>query len=255
MSDDHEIRTLGGSTTAEASGKERLSADLRSAAIPDAELLDNLGLYLTRQTLSRINFMQEIYRQILPVHGVVMEFGVRWGQNLALFSALRGIHEPYNYSRKVIGFDTFEGFPSTSREDGDLVKAGDYGVSPGWKERLEQILAFHEGNAPIPHKRKFELVQGDATKTLPEYLERQPETIVALAYFDFDLYQPTRDCLEMLRPYLTRGSVIAFDELNCPEFPGETLAVREVLGLSRYAIRRNPDNPLTSYLVIDEPCA
>jgi hypothetical protein len=45
--------------------------------------------------------------------------------------------------------------------------------------------------------------------------------------------------------------VLAFDELNVPEFPGETLAVREVLGLSRYAIRRDPASPLTSWLVVE----
>jgi hypothetical protein len=45
--------------------------------------------------------------------------------------------------------------------------------------------------------------------------------------------------------------VIAFDELNCPEFPGESIAVREVLGLSRYPIRRDPSSPLTSFLVVE----
>lgn len=252
MNDKAEIRTLGGSTAAEVGSKERMSAELRATSIPDGELLDNLGLFLTRQTLSRINFIQKIYGLIVPVHGMVMEFGVRWGQNMALFSTLRGIHEPFNYNRKIIGFDTFEGFPTTSAEDGGQVRPGDYGVSIGWKDRLEQVLAYHEHNAPIAHKRKFELVQGDATRTLPAYLADHPETIVALAYFDFDLYQPTKECLEALRPYLTKGSVLAFDELNCPEFPGETLAVREVLGLSRHAIRRDPNSPLTSYMVIDE---
>jgi hypothetical protein len=251
MDEQGTIKTLGGSTSAEMAGKEQLSAHLRGAGIPNGELLDNLGLYLTRQALSRINFIQQIYQLILPVHGVVMEFGVRWGQNMALFSALRGIHEPFNYSRKIVGFDTFEGFPSVSAEDGEMVNVGDYGVSAGWKGELEKILAFHERNAPIPHKTKFELVQGDATRTLPAYLEAHPETMVALAYFDFDLYKPTRDCLEAILPYLTKGSVLAFDELNCPEFPGETMAVREVLGLSRHAIRRDPANPLTSWLVID----
>ena len=74
---------------------------------------------------------------------------------------------------------------------------------------------------------------------------------MALAYFDFDIYKPTHDCLEAILPYLTKGSVLAFDELNTPQFPGETIAVREVLGLSRYAIKRDPSNPLTSYLVIE----
>lgn len=245
------IHTLGGSTAAEKDNKHQLAARLRSTSIPDGELLDNLGLYLTRQTLSRILFMQKLYEMIVPVHGVVMEFGVRWGQNMALFSVLRGLYEPFDYNRRVIGFDTFEGFPSVDVEDGAAVRKGDYAVSAGWKEELESILAFHEQNAPIPHKRKFELVQGDATKTLPAYLAAHPETMIALAYFDFDLYRPTRDCLEAILPYLTKGSVLAFDELNCPEFPGETQAVREVLGLSRYAIRRDPNNPLVSYAVIE----
>lgn len=251
MKTEQEIKTLGGSTAVETTNKNQLAARLRGAGIPDNELLDNLGLFLTRQTLSRINFMQQLYRMILPVHGVVMEFGVRWGQNMALFSVLRGIHEPFNYNRRIVGFDTFEGFPSVSTEDGGAVQTGDYAVSEGWKDELESILGFHEQNAPIPHKKKFEMVQGDATKTLPDFLRKHPETIVALAYFDFDLYKPTKDCLEAILPHVTKGTVLAFDELNCPEFPGETQAVREVLGLSRYAIQRDPSNPLTSYIVIE----
>jgi len=248
---DPPIRTLVGSTGGEVSQKAALVERLRGSPVPDAELLDNLGLYLTRQTLSRINFIQTLYRQILPVHGSIMEFGVRWGQNMALFSTLRGMLEPFNYSRRTIGFDTFEGFPDVDARDGERVKAGDYGVTSDWQAELTAILEFHNGNSPIPHKRKFELVRGDATETLPEYLRRHPETIVALAYFDFDLYRPTKVCLEALLPHLTRGSVLAFDELDCPEFPGETLAVREVLGLSRYALRREPNSPLTSYLVVE----
>lgn len=246
-----EINVLGGSTVAESTNKIQLAEHLRSTRVPDQELLDNLGLYLTRQSLSRINFIQKLYEMIIPVHGVIMEFGVRWGQNMALFSVLRGIHEPFNYNRRIIGFDTFAGFPSISMEDGGAVKEGDYSVSAGWKDELEKILNFHEQNAPIPHKKKFELVEGDATITLPTFLSEKSETIIALAYFDFDIYTPTKLCLEAILPYLTKGSIIAFDELNCPEFPGETLAVREVLGLSRYSIQRDPSNPLMSYIVID----
>jgi macrocin-O-methyltransferase TylF-like protien len=251
MTKEKTIHTLVGSTQSETDYKQALVERLRASPIPDRELLDNIGLYLTRQTLSRINFMQKIYEMIVPVHGVIMEFGVRWGQNMALFSALRGILEPYNYNRRIIGFDTFEGFPSVAPEDGGRVQPGDYGVTENWLDELEAILDFHTQNAPIPQKKKHELLKGDATATLPAYLVAHPETVVALAYFDFDIYKPTRDCLEAILPYLTKGSVLAFDELNMPEFPGETLAVREVLGLSRYAIRRVPSSPMTSYVVVD----
>lgn len=70
-----EIITLVGSTTTESNNKESLASELRKTDIPNTELLDNLGLYLTRQELSRINFMQKLYEKIIPVHGVVMEFG------------------------------------------------------------------------------------------------------------------------------------------------------------------------------------
>jgi hypothetical protein len=77
-----------------------------------------------------------------------MEFGVRWGQNLALMHALRGIYEPFNYNRKIIGFDTFGGFPSVDAKDGERVKAGDYGVTENYQEYLTQILATARGRQP-----------------------------------------------------------------------------------------------------------
>jgi hypothetical protein len=246
-----DISMVGGSTEDEKGRTARLRELLADSPIPPSELMSNLGLYLKRQTLSRILFMHEIYQMILPVHGVVVEFGVRWGQNLALFSAFRGMYEPFNYNRRVIGFDTWEGFPSVDAKDGARYQAGDYGVSPDYLAYLHEVLELHESDSPIPHKRKFDLIKGDATVTFGSFLESNPHTIVALAYFDFDLYAPTKACLELLMPRLTRGSVIAFDELNCEDFPGETLALMETIGLSRYAIRRSPLNPLISYLVID----
>ncbi len=244
-------------TRSDAAARERairsqLMSELRTSPIPDDELANNLGLYLTRPSLSRILFMHELYRLILEVHGVVMEFGVRWGQNLSLFQSFRGMYEPFNYSRLVVGFDTFEGFPGVSTEDGKTgLKAGDYAVSEDWVERLASLLQAHEQLSPIPQKKKHALVKGDASKTVHEYLKANPQTVVALAYFDFDLYAPTKACLEAILPRLTKGSVLAFDELNCPDYPGETVAVMETIGLGRYAIRRSPLNPYCSYAVVE----
>jgi hypothetical protein len=225
----------------------------KNSPLPPSQLLGNLGLYLNRQTLSRILFMHELYQRVLPVHGVVMEFGTRWGQNVALFSNFRGIYEPYNYTRRIVAFDTFEGFPGVNAKDGTdpIVKTGAYAVTAGYESYLETLLAYHESESPIPHITKHELVKGDCSVTLAAYLEKHPETIVSLAYFDVDLYEPTYKCLKLLRNYLTRGSVIGFDELNFEAFPGETVAVREALGLDRYSIRRSTLSPVGSYLVIE----
>lgn len=246
-----EIKVLGGSTEKEKTGRYEFLDKFRQCPIPDSELLDNLGLFLRRQTLSRILFMHELYTKIINVHGVVMEFGVRWGQNLALFESFRGIYEPYNYNRKIVGFDTFSGFPEVDKHDGDKVAKGDYGVTEGYDDYLDSILKFHESESPIPHIKKYELVKGDAVLSIEEYLEAHPETIVALAYFDFDIYLPTKKCLQAIKDCLTKGSILAFDELNCPQFPGETIAFREVFGIDRFPIKRNPLNPLCSYIVIE----
>src|SRR5687768_7533069 len=77
---------------------------MRNSPIPDTEIWSHMGLYLNRQELSRIFYIHDLYKMILDVQGVVMEFGVRWGQQMALYASFRGMYEPFNYTRKIIGF-------------------------------------------------------------------------------------------------------------------------------------------------------
>ena len=221
--------------------------------IPRNEILANLGLFIKRQDMSRILWMHEIYTKILSVHGVIIEFGVRWGQDLALFENFRGIYEPFNYNREIIGFDTFEGFQSLNEKDGSgaAMKEGTLTVSGGYEHILEQILDFHESECPISHVKKFQLVKGDACITAKQYFKDNPHTIVALAYFDMDIYKPTYECLKIINEHVTKGSVLVFDEINNRNWPGETLALKEIFGLSKYAIKRVPYNPTTSYLIVE----
>jgi hypothetical protein len=220
--------------------------------IPKEELLRNLGVFMRRRDLQRVLFMNELYQKIIDVHGIVVEFGVRWGQNLALFESFRGMYEPYNHIRKIVGFDTFEGFPSVHEKDGSagFVEKGGYTVTKDYEKYLEELLLFHERQSPIGHIKKFQLVKGDAIVELEKYLDKNPETIIALAYFDFDIYEPTKKCLDLIKPHITKGTVIGFDELNCHGFPGETLAVKEAIGLGTYKIERNIYSSCQSYLTI-----
>lgn len=226
---------------------------LHNSPIPPNEIIDHMALYVHRQMLSRILFLNDMYQQILDVNGVIMEFGVRWGTNLAIYEALRGIYEPYNYTRKIIGFDTFEGFPSVDQKDGKdaIIKEGAYSVTKGYEDYLSDLLFTRQKLSPLNHINKYELVKGDATKTLKEYLERHPETIISLAYFDFDIYEPTKVCLELVLKHVTKGSIIGFDELNYPAFPGETLALMEVMGLSNYRLRRSKFATVPSYIIFE----
>ncbi|MCG8552718.1 MAG: TylF/MycF family methyltransferase [Desulfobacterales bacterium] len=253
MNKPNEIRIKSNSSSSEKKRREAFYRQFTQCPIPQDELLRNLNLFINRQTISRMLFFHELYKKIVPVHGIIIEFGVRWGADLTLLASLRGIYEPYNYNRKIVGFDTFSGFPCVSDKDGDdeIASPGAYGVTPDYDAYLETVLSYHETESPISHIKKYELVKGDATQTLGKYLADHPETIIALAYFDFDLYEPTKKCLELIRPHLTKGSVVGFDELNCPDFPGETQAVKDVFGLDQYAIRRLPSNPNPSFIVIE----
>jgi len=239
------------STNKEKSDRSELLSLFQNTPLPENELLTNLGLFIKRHEWSRYLFMNELYKKSMSVHGVVMEFGTRWGQNLALFSSLRGVYEPFNHNRRIIGFDSFEGFPSVHEKDGLNKIKGSYSVSRGYEEYLERLLAYHESESPIPHIKKFELIKGDVIETLDGYLTAHPETIIALAYFDMDIYAPTKHCLERIKPFITKGTVLGFDELNYPAYPGETVALREALGLQNIRIEHLSFAPSTSFVVIE----
>src|ERR1051326_7266258 len=105
-----ELGVLRFGTSAESESRAQLLSLMQTSPLPPGEVLENLGLYLTAKDLSRILFMDQLYRQIVEVEGVIVEFGTRWGNNLTLFSQLRSIYEPFSRKRRVVGFDTFEGF-------------------------------------------------------------------------------------------------------------------------------------------------
>jgi len=241
------------SSQSEKDVQRALFETFRDAPLPDDEMLANLGLFLTSKSLSRVLFFYELYKKIVNTHGVIMEFGVRWGQSLAVLSALRGIFEPFNRHRKLIGFDTFEGFKGMSGEDGERCKCvdGSFSVSENYEDYLDRLIGLHDATNPISHLKKYELVKGDACQTVPDYLAAHPETVISMAIFDFDIYKPTKAALEAIKPHLMKGSVLVFDELCDDIFPGETVAVREVLGLNTLRVERMPMTARISYAVLD----
>ncbi|MDC3155308.1 hypothetical protein OA530_04405 [Pelagibacteraceae bacterium] len=221
--------------------------------LPDDQVLNNLGLFIESKWLSRILFFDFLYKQIINTQGVIMEFGTHWGQNSAMLSALRGIYEPFNRHRKIIGFDTFKGFPSINKKDGnsDLMVPGKLQLPRKYPEYLKKILDTHESLNPLSHIKKNEICVGDASIELMKYLKREPHTIIALAYFDFDIYKPTKDCLKLIKNRITKGSIIGFDELNDPDSPGETLALMEEIGLQNIRLQRYQFCSRVSYYVVE----
>ena len=239
--------TYGNSET--ESSVELISKYIRASCIPDDELSRNLGLFLSPSALGRILFMDHLYKYILNVQGVVAEFGCRYGQNVVLFNSLRNIYEPYNRLRKVYGFDTFSGFPSVDKRDGSINEIGDYSVPEKAYQELQEIMEAQNKFSPMVHLEQSELIKGDVIKTVPKFIEDNNHIIFALCYFDLDLYEPTKICLEHVYNRMPKGGVIAFDELNDSDTPGETSAFWDVLSGENLTIRRFNASSRTSYII------
>ena len=225
---------------------------LRESPIPEQDLAANLGLYLPGYSVRRILWLYELYQKILTVPGYVFDLGTRYGQNLVLFRQFHEILEPGNATRAFFGFDTFTGLTPPAEQDGTAACAneGVYATPENYEEHLQKVISIHEGRLDTKGQiqRAF-TVPGDASVTLEQFLEENPHALCALVYFDFDIYQPTKRCLELLKPRLGKGSIIAFDELVVTEFPGETVALMETLDLKSYQLKRTSWSHCWSFLV------
>ena len=62
------IKTITDSTPKEEYARGEFLDLFENCPIPPSEMLSNLGLFLNRQTLSRIFFMNDLYKKILKSH-------------------------------------------------------------------------------------------------------------------------------------------------------------------------------------------
>jgi hypothetical protein len=215
--------------------------------------MENFPKYVKRQNLTRFLVLYEIFKKIINVKGSIVECGVNQGYGIMSWSKFSAIMEPVNLTRRIYGFDTFEGFPTISEKDmsdtSDHVKIGD--LSADTFDEINDLADIHDSTRFLGHIPKIELIKGDAVKTIPEFIENNPHLIVSLLYLDFDLYEPTKIALENFFPRMPKGSVIAFDELDNPLWPGETQAMIEFCKDHKLRIQRLPFDPYVGYAVIE----
>jgi len=224
-----------------------------SSSFSIEEKLANFSKYVRRQALARFLVQSELFKLQLDIKGSIIEGGVHHGGGVLTWAKLSAIFEPYNYHREVIGFDTFEGFPSVSDSDlsnRGVASAGMFKPSGDiHREICEQINDFDE-NRFLGEIPKVRLVRGDACEEIPRFLADNPHVLVSLLYLDFDLYEPTQVALETFLPRMPRGAVIGFDEVNNPDWPGETRALLDALGLRQYKLECLPFEPNISFIVL-----
>lgn len=147
--------------------------------------------------------------------GLFIELGVAGGQGCRLFGKALA-----RFGKVLTGFDSFEGL----EEDWTGVQTG------------RATGAFDQGGKLPEVPGNVTLVKGWVQDTLPAYLEATGTAAFAFVHMDMDTYTPTRFALEALKPRLTAGSLILFDELYA--YPGwrhhEYKALTEVLDEGSY---------------------
>jgi hypothetical protein len=214
--------------------------------------LENFTKYVRRNHLKRFLAMYEVFKRAMPVKGSVIECGVYKGFGLMAWAKLSAMLEPENLTRRIYGFDTFEGFPSLQDQDvspATTAKPGDL-KADSYAELLE-LVAEYDRDRFLGHIQKVELIKGDISKTIPSFLTSHPHLIVSLLFVDCDLYEPTKAALGSFVPRMPRGAIVAFDELDNPIWPGETLAAMEAVGLGKLRLQRLEWDPYIAFAVIE----
>lgn len=118
-----------------------------------------------------------------PKDGLVLEFGVRFGNTIRQLASLT--------EQKIYGFDSFEGLPEV------------------WHHEPKGSYTTRGEIPKVPSH--VQLIQGWFDQTLPEFLKHH-EGPVRLLNVDCDIYSSTKTVLDELAPRIIPGSVIVFDE-------------------------------------------
>ena len=187
------------------------------------EAYNNLLISKDIGRLQKLNIRYDIFRETLNVPGSIVECGVFKGAGLMHWLKLLKIYAPHE-KKTVFGFDTFSSF-SNELEDYEKETAKSFineaefmGVD---KENLEKlILSYGFEN--------FELVEGEVSRTIPEFVQSMPGLRLSLVNLDFDTYRGTKTALENFFPIMSPGAILILDEYGKKGW-GESDAVDEFI--------------------------
>ncbi len=176
------------------SGKNKsYKNDVKATAVVNEYFKDAQGLEADAEVLRYASDAVSI------TGGYYIEMGVGTGRSVNFIAAL-------NPTKKVYGFDSFEGLP-TDWDKGDKVfKAGTFGLK-------------HK-DAKIPLVKNVVMYKGLFKEVLPKFKHQVlKDHAIALLHIDSDTYQSAKDTLAALSENIMPGTVIVFDEFyNYPKF-------------------------------------
>ncbi|NJL53861.1 class I SAM-dependent methyltransferase [bacterium] len=188
----------------------------------------SLMRFMSRQELAKLYGYIKLFELTKGILGSIADCGVYFGQGLMAYANLSTALEPYNYPCRIYGFDTFEG--STSYDDMDFQGSVDLREhnyhAPIYDDILKCIKIF-DGDRPLNHIPKIELIKGDLVKTAPQFIADRPETIFRIIHLSVNLYKPTKVAIENFYPRLSRGGILAVNSVNYT--PSTTCALLDSL--------------------------
>jgi hypothetical protein len=243
-------------TSLEKETFELYRAYFEEASEPTISKLECFPKYTRRQSLSKFMARSDIFRKMIEIHGSVIDCGINSGASLFSFAQLSAIFEPVNYTRKVIGFDTFSGIANVTDKDissstSANVFEGGFNSGEEMYDNIQRGKEIFDLNRNLGHISKIEIIKGNACSTIPKYIQDNPHLIVSLLHLDMDIYEPTKTAIEYFLPRMPKGGIIIFDELNQPGYPGETKAVLDTLGIRGVKLQRIPYETGISYAILD----
>jgi hypothetical protein len=207
----------------------------------------SLGLFVRGSLLARIVATGEIYKAIVGIPGAIFDVGTWRGQTAVLCENFRAIYEPLNLNRRIVAFDTFEGYAGFGAEDTatDLHRDGTYRVGGDYRAYLERLLRLHEESNVLGHNSgKHTLVAGDIRETLPGWFETRKNELVALAFLDVNAVEPTRIAVEAIWPRLVPGGMLAVWQLTRSDVPAEGFVyLTSILGTRPHTVTYAPTYP------------
>jgi hypothetical protein len=200
------------------------------------------GFYITSHVtrMSKMLAHFELYKSITNLPGHVIEAGVFKGASLIRFFTFREILES-PHSRKIIGFDAFGKFPEQDNaHDQEFVDKFEGAAGEGISANEMEKILNHKGF------KNFELIKGDISQTIPQYVADNPELKIALLHIDVDVYKPSVVILENLYDRVVKGGVIVLDDYGT--VAGETKAVDEFIAGKDVTIEKLSISHIPSYI-------
>lgn len=213
----------------------------------DAET--HFNLQMTPERLAKFIVHYEAMKSIADIPGAIVECGVFKGTSLVRFAKLRELLGG-RFARKILAFDVFsDDFPTTAFEEDHaqrehwIATAGGSSISTG---QLDEIFArFMIDN--------YELVAGDATRTIPAYAAANKGMKIALLNIDIDFVEPTYVAMAELYDRVMPGGIVLLDNYGGEGTSGLSYH-GDTAGVDRFVAERRDTIEIRQFPFAARPC-